>query len=68
MRIYKVVLFIILKGIHEDICHCYGEVEVVQFGLVLFCGNKSHDIGMVDAQDTHVGAPSGAALCDRLCG
>ena len=53
---------------HELLGDPHRDVEVVEDVLVFLGPDELQDVGMVDAQDAHVGAPPGAALLDGLGG
>ena len=62
------VAFVVLHGPHEGFRDSHGEIEIVQLALVRFALDESEDIRVVHPQDSHVRAPPGAALLDRLRG
>ena len=64
----ELVVGILLDRLHEGFGEADGDVEVGEDGLIPLAHDEIHDIGMVDAQDPHVGAAPGAALLDRLGG
>ena len=45
-----------------------GNIEVVEFAVILFAVNEFHDIGMINPQDRHVGPPTRAPLFDLFGG
>ena len=55
------------EGVHERVGDRDGDVEVGDAAVELAL-DELEDVGVVDAQDAHVGAAPGAALLDRLGG
>ena len=45
--------------LHETVGETDGEIEVRHFAGLLLQGDEIQDVGMVDSQDAHVGAPPG---------
>ena len=64
----QLVVPVLFGGHHELLGDPDRDVEVGDVLIVLLAVDEIQDIGMVDPQDTHVGAPAGAALLDRLGG
>ena len=64
----EVVFFVFRDLAHEIFGDGDGDVEIIDLLVVLLADDEIHDVRMVDAQDTHVGAAPGAALLDRLGG
>ena len=58
VRIDQIVLGVGLDRLHERVGHAYGDVEVGDLPFLGLAGDELLDVGMVDAQDAHVGAPS----------
>ena len=59
VRIDQVVVTIGLLGLHEGLGHRHADVEVGDSAVVL-AFDEFEDIGMIDAQDAHVGAAAGS--------
>ena len=55
---------IVADGLHEGIGDADGNIEVGDLVLVGLAGDEFFDVGMIDAQDGHVGSAAGAALGD----
>ena len=53
---------------HEVLGQPHRDVEVVEDVLLFLGGDELQDVGVVDPQDAHVGAPPRPALLDRLGG
>ena len=64
----EVVVLALFHGLHEAFGQRHRDVEVGQLALALLAGDKFQDVGMVDAQDAHVGPAPRAALFDLFGG
>ncbi len=53
-------------GLHETIGEPHGEIEVCHFMWLEFQCDEVQDVGVVDSQNAHIGAPPGAALFDDI--
>ncbi|MNS48949.1 hypothetical protein D3C72_815370 [compost metagenome] len=53
---------------HKGVGDGDRDVEVGEPGQVLLVVDERHDVGVIDPEDAHVGAPAHAALLDRLGG
>ena len=67
-RVDQIVIAPAGSRLHEFLGQADGDVEVVDVVIVLLALDELHDVRMVDAQDAHVGAASGAALLDGFGG
>ena len=61
-------ILIVTNGTHKGIRNAHRNIEVRDLILIRFAGNKFLDIGMIHAQDTHIGATPGPALGDLTKG
>ena len=68
LGVLEAVLGAVLDGIHELGRDGDGDVEIGHLREVFLAGDEVHDVGVVDAQDPHVGAAPGAALFHRVGG
>jgi hypothetical protein len=67
-RVDEVVARPGLHRLHEVVGHRDGDVEVRDLRQVFLTGDELHDVRVIDAQDAHVGAASGASLLHRVRG
>ena len=53
---------------HEGVGDADGDIEVGDLILIGLAGDEFFDVGMIHAQDAHVGAAAGSALGDLTKG
>ena len=66
--IHQIIGGIGLGRLHEFFRNADRDVEIGNIRVVRLTVDKLKDVGMVNAQNAHVGAAAGAALLDRLGG
>ena len=65
---HKVIVLVVFNGAHEHFCQAHGKIEVVKLPFFLFGADKFKNIGVVYAQNAHVGPAPRTALLYLLCG
>ncbi len=55
-----------LHRVHELVGDSNGNVEVRYLRQIFLAGDEVHDVGMIHAENSHVGATSRATLLDRI--
>jgi hypothetical protein len=59
---------VLVDRLHKSVCESHRKIKVCHFMRLQFQRDKIQNVGMVDSQDTHIGAPPGAALFDDIGG
>ncbi len=62
----KIPFTVDLHRLHKRIRNTYRDIKVRQDALLFFSGDKIFNVGMIDIQYAHVGAPAFPALLDML--
>ena len=60
----QVVGVVGFDGTHEGVRYSDADVEISYLTLIGFAGDKFADVGMINAQNSHIGASTASALCD----
>ena len=55
----QIVGSVFFNRFHEIVCDGHGNIEIVQFVVVLFAVDEFHDVGMVHPQNAPYWPPSG---------
>ena len=61
-------MLVVFNGAHEDFCQAHGKVEVIEFALFFLGADKLKNVGVIHAQDAHIGPAPRTALLHLLCG
>ena len=65
---HEIVHFALFHRFHELLSDAHGNVEIGDVGVVRLAVDETQNVGMIDPQDTHIGASAGAALLNGLRG
>ncbi len=65
-RMHQLVLAVGLERVHELARDAHGDVEVHHLRQVFLAGDEVEHVGVIHAQNAHVGATARAALLHRL--
>lgn len=68
VRVDEGVVEVFVECFHEGVRDGDAEVEVGEVAFFGFCADEFEDVGVVDAEDAHVGASALAALFDDVGG
>ena len=61
-------MLVVFNGTHEHFGQTHGKIEVIELAFFFLGADKFKDIGVIYAQNAHVGAAPGSTLLYLLCG